>query len=159
MKALVVYYSRSGNTRRVAEIITNQLQADLQELVDLKGRAGLLGWLRAGRDAMGDKTTDLEPLVFNLDDYDLIVVGSPVWASHPASAVSTFLQSQDLSGKLVALFCTMSARGGEETCAVMKSLIPGVKVVGHLTVAMKKETADEIDQKITRWIAQLKGGE
>lgn len=159
MKALVVYYSRSGNTRRVAEMITSQLQADLQELVDLKGRAGLLGWLRAGRDAMRDKTTDLEPLVFNPDDYDLIVVGSPVWASHPAPAVSTFLQSQDFSGKRLALFCSMSARGGDETCAVMKSLIPGVKVVGHLAVAMRKETEDQIAEKVTQWVAQWKVGE
>jgi flavodoxin len=159
VKTLVVYYSRTGNTKKVAGMIARQLQADLEELVDLKGRAGLMGWLRSGRDAMKEETTDLGPLHHDPDDYDLIFVGSPVWASHPAPAASTFLRSQDLSGKQVALFCTMNASGGEKACAVMKSVIPSVEVADHLVVAMKKETEDEIEKKITQWVARLKGGE
>jgi flavodoxin len=62
LKSLVLFYSRSGNTRRVAEMIARQLEADIQELVDKKGRAGMLGFLRAGRDAMKKKTTELESL-------------------------------------------------------------------------------------------------
>jgi flavodoxin len=159
VKTLVVYYSRSGNTKKVAGMIARQLGADLEELVDLKGRAGLLGWLRAGRDAMKDRTTDLGPLGHDPGDYDVIVVGSPVWAAHPAPAVNTFLNSQDLSGKQVALFCTMAGNGGEETCANMKSILRGAEVAEPLIVTMRKRTEAEIDKQVTRWAARWQGGE
>jgi hypothetical protein len=137
-------------------MIAGQLEADIQELADKKGRAGMLGFLRAGRDAIKRKTTELEPLKHQPDGYQLIVLGTPVWASNPAPAVRTFLQSHDLSGKKVALFCTMDARGGEEVCANLKDLIRDVEVVGHLAVAMKRESLDQIEGKVTQWAAQLK---
>lgn len=156
MKTLVVFYSRSGNTRRIAEMIARHLDADIQELVDKKGRAGMLGLLRAGRDAVKKKTTDLEALTYRPGDYQLIVVGTPVWASNPAPAVRSFLQSHDLSGKKVALFCTMNARGGEQACVILKDLIRGGEVVGHLAVAMKKQSQDQVEEKVIQWAAQLK---
>lgn len=52
MKSLVVFYSRTGNTRRVAEMIAGEMKADLQELVDKKSRKGPIALLRAGRDAI-----------------------------------------------------------------------------------------------------------
>jgi len=156
MKTLVVFYSRSGNTRRIAEMIARHLDADIQELVDKKGRAGMLGLLRAGRDAVKKKTTDLEALTYRPGDYQLIVVGTPVWASNPAPAVRSFLQSHDLSGKKVALFCTMNARGWEQACVILKDLIRGGEVVGHLAVAMKKQSQDQVEEKVIQWAAQLK---
>jgi flavodoxin len=156
LKSLVVYYSRSGNTKRVAEMMARELKADLQELVDKRGRGGLLGFLRAGRDAMKKRITELEPLSQSPNDYDLILVGTPVWTSNPAPAVRAFLQSHDLSGKKVALFCTMSARGGEEALAGMKGLLVGVEVVAQLDIAMKKETEDQIEEKVIQWTAQWK---
>ena len=157
MRTLVVFYSRSGNTRRIAEMIARHLEAEVEELVDKKGRGGLLGFLRAGRDAIKRKPAELEPLKCQPGDYQLIVVGTPVWASNPVPAVRTFLQSHDLSGKRVALFCTMNARGGEETCAILEDLIRSAEVVGHLAVAMKRQSHDDIEEKVDQWTAQLKG--
>ncbi len=159
MKSLVVFYSRTGNTKRVAEMIAGEMKADLQELVDKKGRKGPIALLRAGRDAMKEKTTELEPLRHHPGDYDLILVGTPVWASHPAPAARTFLQSGDLSGKKVALFCTMSSKGWEETFEIMKGLLTGVDVAGQLAIAMKKESEDNIKEKVTQWVATWEKGE
>ena len=156
MKNLVVYYSRSGNTKKVAETMARELKADLQQLVDKRGRSGLFGFLRAGRDAMKKRTTELQPLNLNPKDYDLILVGTPVWASNPAPAVRAFLHSHDLSGKKVALVCTMSARGGEEALAGMRNLLTGAEVVAQLDIAMKKETESQIEEKVVQWTAQWK---
>jgi len=155
MKTLVVYYSRSGHTRRVAEMIARKIGADLQELVDRRARGGLVGWLRSGRDAVKENETELSPLDHRPEDYDLVAVGTPVWASHPAPAVRTFLRSYDLSGKRVALFCTMNARGGEETCAIMKELLSDGEPAGTLAVAMKKRSAGQLEQRVNEWAAQL----
>ena len=156
MKALVVYYSRTGNTKQVAEMIAGELKADLEELVDKKGRRGLLGYLRSGRDAVRDKTTELKPLQRQSSDYDLIFVGTPVWASRPAPAVRAFLESQDLSGKKVALFCTMASRGEEATFSTMRTLFPQAEVAGQLAVAMKKENRSQIEERVAQWVTPWK---
>ena len=51
MRALVVFYSRTGNTKRIAEDISKTLNADIEELYDAKGRKGITGWLVSGMDA------------------------------------------------------------------------------------------------------------
>ena len=52
MKTLVLYYTRSGNSKFVAETVAAELGADVEEVVDLKKRQGRLAWFSAGRDAM-----------------------------------------------------------------------------------------------------------
>jgi len=61
MKSLVVYYSRTGNAKFVAETVAAELGSDVEEVVDLTGREGKLGWMSAGRDAMGGKETKIVP--------------------------------------------------------------------------------------------------
>ena len=156
MKALVVYYSRTGNTKHVAEMIAEELKADLEELVDKRGREGFLRYLRSGRDAIREKTTELKSLQHQPGDYDLIFVGTPVWASRPAPAVRAFLESQNLSGKKVALFCTMASRGEETTFSTMRTLLSQAEVVGQLAVAMKKEQRSQIKNKVAQWVALWK---
>jgi flavodoxin len=157
MKTLVVYYSRSGNTRQVAEVLAQKMGADLEELIDRHPRKGLVGWLKSGRDAVKEKETELAPLDHSPENYDAIVVGTPVWAAHPAPAVRTFLGSNDLGGKRVAFFCTMSARGGEETLAIMKRLLSGGEPAGTLAIAMKKQLTDEIKKRLEDWASRLAG--
>lgn len=157
MKTVVVYYSRSGHTRQVAERMAGKLNADLQELVDQRARKGLVGWLKSGRDAIKEKETELAPLEHRPEDYDLIVVGTPVWAAHPAPAVRSFLKAHDLSGKRTALFCTMSARGGEETLEIMKGLLSGSDPAGTLAIAVKKQLTDEIRKQVDDWASKLTG--
>ncbi|HBP51341.1 TPA: flavodoxin, partial [Candidatus Shapirobacteria bacterium] len=52
MKTLVVFYSRTGNTRRMGELIAQKLHADIDEIIDQKSRSGIIGWILSGRDAM-----------------------------------------------------------------------------------------------------------
>jgi flavodoxin len=105
---------------------------------------------------MREKATELEPLQHQPGDYDLLVVGTPVWAAHPAPAVRTFLTSHHLSGKKVALFSTMNARGGEQTCAIMKELLSGAELLGTLAVAMKGRTDDQIEKRVNEWTSGWK---
>jgi len=87
MKTLVAFYSRDGHTKRVAEIIANALNAELDEIVDKKPRKGFLGFLRAGYDATRRKTTEIS-FTKNPTDYDIVVIGTPVWNSRVTPAIS-----------------------------------------------------------------------
>ncbi len=59
MKSLVVYYTRTGNTKFVAETIAAELVSDMEEVVDLKKREGTLGYMSASKDATGGKLTEI----------------------------------------------------------------------------------------------------
>jgi flavodoxin len=103
---LVVFYSRTGNTKKVAESIASEFQCDLEEIVDLKKRGGLLGYMKSGRDAMRRKETEIQEVRKNPGDYDLVIVGTPIWGGQMAPAVRTYINRYRDSFKRVAFFCT-----------------------------------------------------
>lgn len=109
MRTLVLYYSRSGHTRKAAKEIAAALGADIEELKDNTNRGSPIGFLRSGREARSGATVELTPLVHDSTRYDLVVVGTPVWASTMSSPVRTFLQQESLDGVNVAWFCTSGA--------------------------------------------------
>ena len=62
MKPLVVFYSRTGVTKEVGEHISKLLKCDKEEILDIKSRAGPLGYIRSGREAMRKQTPNIKPL-------------------------------------------------------------------------------------------------
>ena len=79
---LCIYYSRTGNTKRVMETIAKEMDAELLALTDGVERSGLRGWLRSGMDAMRKDCPDVLPFETErkLENYRLVIVGTPVWA-------------------------------------------------------------------------------
>ncbi|ASJ00676.1 flavodoxin family protein [Thermococcus gorgonarius] len=112
MKALVVYYSRDGHTREAARRIAEALGADIDEVIDRKNRKGILGFLRAGYDATRGKTTEI---AFEKDpsEYDLVVVGSPVWNGRVTPAIRTYLLRNGEKIKKAAFFATCAGKKGK----------------------------------------------
>jgi len=126
MKALVMYYSRTGNTRKIAEAIAEALRADaeveLEEIVDIKKRRGVFGFIGSGKDAVLKRTTTIEPIRADLSSYDLVVVGTPVWAGSVASPIRTFLSEHGNNVKQPAFFCTTGGTGIKKALRVMEEL-------------------------------------
>lgn len=153
MKALVVYYSRTGKTKNIAESIAKKLGADIEEIVDTTPRKGFFGFLFGSRDAMFKKGTSIEPLKSKPEDYDVVVVGTPIWAGTMAPAVRTYLNISKI--KKAAFFCTCGGRGIEKTFANMHEIIVDAKVIAGLGFTMKtlKEGAEE---KIDKFVEKIK---
>jgi flavodoxin len=154
LKTLVVYYSRTGNARFVAQTIAAEVGADIEEVIDLKKRSGILGYLRGGSDARRGKETEITPTTKSPASYDLIIVGTPVWAARPTPAITTYLKRNDLSGKKVALFF---AQGGKKPAAIAqtKALIPNSDCIGQLSIVSPLSTKDESEKQITAWCKTL----
>jgi len=155
MKTLVVYYSRTGKTRFVAEKVASELKAEIEEVVDLKRRSGRFGFLRAGYDATRGNETEIGETKKSPSDFDLIVVGTPVWISMPRSAISTYLKRNDFAGKKVAVFCTNEGMGEEKAVDRTKALIANGDVVGELVVSKVFENKKENESKISDWCCKL----
>ena len=149
MKSLVVYYSRTGKTRFVAEKIASELQADIEEVVDLKSRSGRFGFLKAGYDATRGNETEIGETQKSPSDFDLIVVGTPVWNSRPASAISTYLKRNDFAGKKVAVFCTNEGMGKEKALDRTKALISNANIVGEIVFSKVLENQEDDENKIS----------
>jgi flavodoxin len=155
MKTLVVYNSRTGNTKYVAEEITAELGADIEEVVDLKKREGKMGYLSANIDAIGNRQTNIAETKRNPADYDLIVIGTPVWFWSPSSAIRTYVAKHDLSGMNVALFFTFDG-GPRGVVGKTKNLVPNATFMGELLLAKPTENKDETLKKIVEWCTTLK---
>ena len=155
MKILVVYCSRSGNTRFVAEKIAGKLKADIEEVVDKTNRKGIIGWLRAGRDATRGNETEIEQTKYSPSDYDLIILGSPVWNKRIAPAMRTYLNKNDLSKKKIAFFNTNDSDESQNTFSVMRELAKNQKPVAELVVSKVQKDKKEAEKKIENWCKQL----
>lgn len=141
MKALVVYYSRSGNTREVAQSIAREMQCDIEEIHDTQNRSGIIGWIKSAYQANRGKLTTIKPLEKDPSDYDLVVVGTPIWAGFPAVPVKTYLLENKDKFKDVAFFTTYGGSGFPKTVRTM------VEASGKEPVQKLGIKSDEIKNK------------
>ncbi len=106
MNALVAFYSRTGNTKKVAEKLTMLANCDAEEIRDTKSRKGVLGWLSAGKTATRKELTTLERTSFDPAAYDVVVIGTPMWNHTVSTPIRTYLTQYKDSFRKVAFFCT-----------------------------------------------------
>jgi len=154
MKSLVVYYSRTGNTRFVAELVAKHLGADIEEVIDHKNRKGILGWLSAGKDARLRKETQISPSEHDPCNYELIVVGSPVWGGSLTPAIRTYLRKHDLSGKKVAIFNTNMLNERINTFKEIKELI-NQEPVSQAVFSRVSMNMKRIEENVKTWCGGL----
>jgi len=114
MKTLIVYYSRTGNTKKIAETIARELNFDIAEIKETKKITGIIGWLLAGKNALLKKTTAIGKMHHNIADYDLIILGTPVWANTMASPARTFLYENSTQIKKMICFVTMGGANNDK---------------------------------------------
>jgi flavodoxin len=125
-KILVVFFSRTGVTKQLAESIARAEHAELEELREARSRRGPLGWLRSGYEATYGYSAETLPLRHNLRDYDLVFVGSPTWSRSLSSPVRGFLGNHGSELKDVAIFATCGGHGAENVLDQMAALLSDV---------------------------------
>ena len=120
---LVVFYSRSGTTRRVAQALAEALKCDLEEITEPKPRTGFLGYMRSLLEARRKRPSIIAPNKHDVASYDLVVVGTPVWAWSLSSPVRAYLMATANQLPEVAFFCTLGGAGSESTFAQMTAIV------------------------------------
>lgn len=105
---LCIYYSRTGKTKKAMEEIAAALDAELVAITDGQDRTGFKGFMRSGMEAMRKSTRPLQPFTTerDLEDYRLVVVGTPVWAGRCSSVIRALLKRRGLEMKNVAYAIT-----------------------------------------------------
>lgn len=113
MKKLVVYYSLEGHTKSLAEAIAQAIGADLLQITpkDDIPTSGFFRYLKGGSQVMKKAKPVLLPVGIAPEAYDLLFIGSPVWAGYYAPALRSLFDKWQLKDKKIALFT--SHRGGK----------------------------------------------
>lgn len=112
-KAIIVYYSWSGNTRKIAKLISEQIDADLFEVKPINDYPENYSACvdQANREIKNGFMPQIKDYPESLGNYDLIFIGTPNWWSTMAPPLLTLLKNVDLSGKSIIPFCTHGGGG------------------------------------------------
>ena len=137
MRTLIVFYSRSGHTRLLAQELATRCSADLEEIREVNSREGFFGYCRSALQVLIGELPPILKLVKNPSDYDIVIIGTPVWMQRPAPPVLTFLTQNAAVLKRVAFFCTLGGSGDRRTFKEMGRRC-GKQPLGTLTVTEKE---------------------
>ncbi|CVI67546.1 flavodoxin [Clostridiales bacterium CHKCI001] len=151
--ALVVYFSATGNTRTVAQTLSQMQNVELYEIVpeqpyteeDLdynndSCRANLEQNDETARPAISGN-------IENIEDYDVIYVGFPIWWGTMPKILNTFFDTYDLSGKTIAPFCTSGGSGISRAVQTIEELEPSAVITEGLRTEPENASTD-----LTEWL-------
>lgn len=156
-KILIVFYSRSGTTKKVAEMLAQKLGAEIEEIKDTVDRTGAKGYLISGRDATLKKLTTLQPSQHNPADYDLVIIGTPIWGWNLSVPVRTYLEEHKNDFKAAALFCAMGGSGDKRAGEEFEKIV-GKKPLALIGIITKEIVTDNFENKVDQFVAELDSG-
>lgn len=156
-RTLIVVYSYSGNTQRVAEALQKQTGGDLLRIDTRRDYWG--GMAAMAAQTRLERATGLLPALDvelpDLEQYDTILIGGPVWSYTVATPLSRFLSQMDFTGKTVAPFWTDAGSPGDYE-ADFAAQVEGTQPLDGLGLSgASRLSDDELDQRLTQWLTDI----
>lgn len=152
MKTAIVYYSLNGNTALAAERIAGKLGAKLIRIEPEKAYPdkGLKKFFHGGLSAVKNETPKLKPYSFNAEDYERIILASPVWASNIAPPLRSFIEQNRaaLAGKRLAAFICLSGSGAQKAMEKLKACLGVEALDAELALIDPKSRANEENDRL-----------
>lgn len=157
MRKLILYYSYGGNTRKIAEMIQEKIGGDIAEIETVKSYKGSYDSVvnQGQREVDSGYMPEIKELNVDLDNYDTIIIGTPVWWYTFAPAVKSFLHDYDLSGKSIYPYATNGGWIGH-TFEDFKRECGEAKVYPGLNVRFDEHDKRTKDDEIERWVRGIK---
>ena len=153
MKSLVIYYSYRGNTKNIVDMIRKKIDADVLRIETVVPYSTNYNQVvNQGQDEVNrGYCPKLKPVDINLDQYDTIILGTPVWWYTFAPAMHTFLKSQNWKGKTVYPFATNGGWIGH-TFEDFQSFCQGADVKKGMNIRFDETTLRTSKKDIEKWI-------
>lgn len=157
---LVLFTSRSGNTERMAQTISSALDCDIVEVVPATPYEddynAMLQRAQREQAAIGQGTYPaISTTVDNLEEYDVIFIGYPIWHGHMATTMQAFLHNhaQQLTGKQIALFASSGSSGISTSVSEARTLVPDATFAE--TLLLTSSSLGQISTRIASWLEQI----
>lgn len=161
MKAIVVYYSLTGKTELVATAAARVLGIESRKIEEVNQRKpGPVVYTFGSLAALTNSTSRIKPLELDTNNYNLVLVGTPVWAGRPVPAVNAFIKQTDFKGKDVIVFCSCQDLKG--SAKVLENLAEKVKkqtgsVIGSFAVSSNKTTDQQMVETTREEVRKYRG--
>jgi flavodoxin len=155
---LVVYYSRSGKTKRVANDIAARLNAETEEIVPEKNVRGISGLMTLVGDAIKKRSMPIADPAKDPAEYDLVIVGTPVWGGTASTPVITYLQKYKEKLRQVAYFFTAGGAKAETVSTSLETLtgMQPKAVLGYVAAELSRSGQARYEQKLDAFVEALK---
>jgi len=155
LKALVVYYTRSGNTETVANTLHELVGGDIIKIETVVPYpADYNSVLAEVREELNNGTLrEISTVVENIDQYDIIFIGHPIWHSHVPPAAQTFVANHQFAGKLIAPFCTHGGSGIAQSRADITRHAPQATLTESL--AINGSSASNSRHTLISWLERI----
>ncbi len=155
MKTLVAFYSRTGNTALLADKISKLLGADSDRIISKDSYNGWLGYWRGAFHSLNDTRVAIEDAKLPPAQYDLVIVGGPVWGARIASPVRTYLRQHGSEFKSTAFFVT---QGGVRPGISFKQMaaMSGKQPIATLSISSGKFFRPSDDSAVRAFVDQIK---
>jgi flavodoxin len=156
-KILVAYFSASGATAKVAKTLAQSANADMFEIKpQVPYTQADLNWMdKKARSTIEMKDKNFRPAIAeklsNMDDFDVVFLGFPIWWYVAPTIINTFLEEYDLAGKTVVLFATSGGSRFGKTVANLKGSCSDTTKIIEGKILNSNASKDEL----TAWVASL----
>lgn len=142
MKTLIVYYSRTGHTEKVANEIQKQTGGLIEKIEDNTNRRGILGYLKSGFQAAKKHAVSINEPINNPKDFEQVIVVSSIWAGTINSPIRTYLQKYS---KEINCYKLLLVRMGSQIESVVSEVTdivgkPPIKALGIIDKQIKEDT-------------------
>ncbi|MBU5484623.1 hypothetical protein KQI86_09795 [Clostridium sp. MSJ-11] len=154
-KALIVYYSRTGNTKKVAEELGEILGCDVEEVIDYSDRKGTKGYIKSAVDAIKKTKTKISTPKFNPEKHDIIIIATPVWASTMANAIRTYIMKYRYKFSKVAFLTTQGSSISEKAFTEIKELCQK-EPISTCAISTKEIKQGLYQEKLNNFASEIK---
>jgi flavodoxin len=167
-KTIIVYFSRTGenygvgvidigNTARIAQYINNKIDADTFEIIAKEPYSDV--YSEAVDRAQKEKNENARPEfigeIENIDQYDTVFIGYPIWWSTMPMIMNTFLEKYDMTGKTIIPFSTNEGSGWGSSLTDLRNLCPNSTILNGYNT--QGRNAVNAENAVTEWLNNLNG--
>jgi flavodoxin len=155
MKTLIIYYSRSGRTQRLAEDVQSRLGCGIERIQTTKDFSGLMGYFRIARESKKEHPFEIQTFRIDPDQYDLVVVGTPIWGGNVAIPVRDILARYKGHLRAVAFLATHGSSDPGPAFKAMEEAC-GRPPVATLGVSVRRLRRNAYSEDLERFIEKVR---
>lgn len=149
-KILIIYYTKSGNTRIVANDLHKNLKefahVDCEEIINVyPDGSGIFNYIKIGAEALFGKKYEIHPITHDIKQYDIVIIGTPIWASSMTPSIRSFIEIYRKSINRVAFFSTT---GGNDDNGALISMGKLIQKNPIATISLSSKLISKANQSI-----------
>lgn len=157
-KTLILYYSLEGSTEKIANHLAKELNFDIEKITpkkEIKAK-GFTKYLIGGYQSSFKRKPKLNPIKHDIDKYETIIIGSPIWAGTLASPTYSLLEGNLINSKNIALFYTHKGGDKKAKKRIEKSVMKKNKLISLSSFINVSEDLEKQKEKALKWAKTIK---